>query len=45
MAIAATYGLDSPDELVATYGQDAVDQAARNVMVMEFLVENAKIVE
>lgn len=45
MAIAATYGLDSPDELIASYGQDAVDQAARNVMVMEFLVENAKIVE
>lgn len=43
MAIAVTYGLDSPDELIASYGQDAVDQAARNVMVMGFLVENAKI--
>ncbi|MDO5550498.1 MAG: trigger factor [Lachnospiraceae bacterium] len=45
MDVAAIYGLDSPDELVQTYGQEALDEAARNIMVMNFLVENAKIVE
>ncbi|MDO5416796.1 MAG: trigger factor, partial [Lachnospiraceae bacterium] len=44
-AVAEIYGLESPEELVATYGQEAVDEAARNVKVMDFLIENAKIVE
>lgn len=45
MAVAEVYGLESPDELVQTYGQEAVDEAARNVKVMDFLIDNAKITE
>ena len=37
--------MESPDELVEAYGQEAVDEAARNIVVMEFLIQNAKIVE
>lgn len=44
MEVAAIYGLDNPDELVQTYGQEALDEAARNIMVMNFLVENATVV-
>lgn len=43
MEVAAIYGLDNPDELVQTYGQEALDEAARNIMVMNFLVENATV--
>ncbi len=45
MKVAEAYGLESPDELVEAYGQEAVDEAARNIVVMEFLIQNAKIVE
>ena len=31
----------APDQLVEAYGQDAVDEAARNVKVMNFLVDHA----
>lgn len=41
LEVAKLYGLDSPDELVNAYGQEAVDEAARNMKVMNFLVENA----
>lgn len=41
--VAEAYGLESPDELVQTYGQEAVEDAARNVMIIDFLIENANI--
>lgn len=41
LEVAALYDLDSPDQLVEAYGQDAVDEAARNVKVMNFLVDHA----
>ncbi len=41
--VAEAYGLESPDELVQNYGQEAVDDAARNVMIIDFLIENANI--
>lgn len=44
LGVAAIYGLDSPDELIEAYGQEVLDEAARNMKVMNFLVENAKIV-
>lgn len=43
--VAEAYGLESPDELVQTYGQEAVDEAARNVMIIDFLIDNANITE
>lgn len=45
MKVAKVYGLDSPAELVEAYGQEAVDEAARNVAVMDFLLQNANLVE
>ena len=41
MEVAKLYDLESPDELVTAYGQEAVDEAARNMKVMNFLVDNA----
>ncbi len=43
LEVARLYNLDSPDELVDAYGQEAVDEAARNVKVMNFLLDNAVI--
>lgn len=45
MKVAKAYGLDSPADLVEAYGQEAVDEAARNVAVMDFLLQNANLVE
>lgn len=44
MTIARWYGLESPDELIEVYGQEAVDEVALRICVMNFLVENAEII-
>lgn len=44
MTIARWYGLESPDELVSAYGEEAVDEVALRICVMNFLVDNAKII-
>ena len=45
LEVAKVYGLENIEDLVARYGQEAVDEAARNVKVMDFLLANAKMVE
>lgn len=45
LEVAKVYGLENVEDLVARYGQEAVDEAARNVKVMDFLLANAKMVE
>ncbi len=41
--LAELNGVESVIDLVTQYGQEAVDNAAKRILVMDFLVENAKV--